>query len=203
MLGGMDEQHKIVRPAPHQPLPPEAKKVFEGVIYDIYHWPRQLFDGRVVTYEKLARHDSVVIVPVTAEGTIVVQREQQPGTQWYAAIPAGGIDEGEEPLAAAVRELREETGYEAAQMDFWFAHQVEHRADWAIFVFIAKGCVKKYEQAPGGGERVETREVSFEEFLRLVTEDDFQNINIAPKLLKAALDPEAMAALKQRFGVVN
>jgi hypothetical protein len=57
-------------------------------------------------------------------------------------------------------------------------------------------------QEEAGGERTEPREVSFDEFLNLVTNDDFQNINLAPKLLKAVLDPAEMATLKKKFGLV-
>ena len=191
----------IERPQPHQQIPPEAKKVFEGILYDAYQWPQKLFNGETATYERLRRNDSVVILPVTERGTILVGREQQPGTEVYTAIPCGGVDDGEAPEIAAARELLEETGYVAGELDFWFAHQVEHRVDWAIFVFIARGCKLARKQDPGAGERIELKEVSFSEFLNIATEDDFQNINIAPKLLKAVLDPQEMISLKKRLGL--
>lgn len=191
---------KIERPKPHQPIPLDAQKVFDGVLYDAYHWQQKRFDGTTALYERLTRNDSVVIVPVTERGTILVGSEQQPGTDVYTNIPCGGLDDGEAPEAAAARELLEETGY-AGELDFWFAHQVEHRVDWAIFVFIARNCKKIKEQDPGAGERITTREVSFDEFLKIATNDDFQNINIAPKLLRAVLDPEEMAGLKKRLGL--
>ncbi len=197
----MSSRMNIKRPESRQPIPPEAKKVFTGVIYDAYQWQQPFFDGSTATFERLRRHDSVVILPVTAEGRVLVAREQQPGSAWYQTLPCGNVDSGEAPDIAARRELLEETGYAPAELDFWFAHQVESRVDWAIFVFIAKACKKVAPQNAGPGERLELREISFDDFLKLATADDFQNINIAPKLLKAALDPVEMIALKKRLGV--
>jgi ADP-ribose pyrophosphatase len=54
------------------------------------------------------------VVPVTADGRFVMIREYKTGAEAVCLnVPAGGLDAGEDPLAAARRELREETGYAA------------------------------------------------------------------------------------------
>lgn len=191
----------ITRPPARQQFPPDAKKVFSGVLFDAYQWEQTLFDGSKTTYERLRRGDSVVILPVTEQGTILIARERQPGTPLFTTVPCGSIEPGEEPTVAALRELREETGHEPRELDFWFAHQVDGRIDWAIYIFIARGCRKVVEANPGNGEQITIQEVSFDEFLRIATVDDFQTMNITPKLLAATLDPDTMIALKKRLGV--
>ena len=55
----------------------------------------------------------VNVLPLTEDGRVVLIRQYRPGLDrvlWE--IPAGALDEGEEPLQAAKRELSEETGYE-------------------------------------------------------------------------------------------
>ncbi|MFZ2149837.1 MAG: hypothetical protein WAV15_01615 [Minisyncoccia bacterium] len=36
---------EINRPEPNQPIPPDAKRVFRGVVFDVYHWEQELYDG--------------------------------------------------------------------------------------------------------------------------------------------------------------
>lgn len=192
---------EIQRPKPHQEFPADAKKVFSGVLFEVYQWPQKLFDGRTATYERLKRHDSVVILAATTEGKMLVQREQQPGMGWYESAPCGSIDSGESPEAAAARELFEETGYKAQELKLWYSEQIDHRTDWAIYVFVARGCVRNGESNPGAGERVVPREVSFDDFLLTVASDNFKNANIATRLLRAVLVPSEMIALKKRLGI--
>lgn len=56
--------------------------------------------------------DWVNVVAVTPDGYIVLVRQFRFGLDAFSLeLPGGVIEKGEEPVAAAVRELREETGY--------------------------------------------------------------------------------------------
>jgi 8-oxo-dGTP pyrophosphatase MutT (NUDIX family) len=59
-----------------------------------------------------ACRDWVSVVPVTREGSVVLVRQYRHGIDAPSLeVPGGIIDEGQQPEEAAVRELREETGY--------------------------------------------------------------------------------------------
>jgi ADP-ribose pyrophosphatase len=69
--------------------------------------------------KSVVRHPgAVAIVPILSDGRIVLVRQYR-----YAAgktlleIPAGTLEPGEDPLECAMRELREETGFEAGEME--------------------------------------------------------------------------------------
>ncbi len=74
--------------------------------------------GRQYTYYQVeSRFDAVVVVPVLPDGRLVVERiYRHPYRCWLVEFPAGGIEPGEDPTAAAGRELAEETGYRAGRL---------------------------------------------------------------------------------------
>ncbi len=45
-------------------IPTHAHKVFSGVIFDIYQWDQELFNGKVATFEALRRSSTVMVVAV-------------------------------------------------------------------------------------------------------------------------------------------
>ena len=73
-------------------------------------------DGRILTWESAVRNPSVPAVMILPEikpdNEIIIIRQFRPPTGRYVwETPAGLIDPGEDPAAAALRELKEETGY--------------------------------------------------------------------------------------------
>lgn len=74
--------------------------------------------GKKETRWYVIKRDAVGIVPITDDGKILMTREYRSAAgevQWR--IPAGGINDNEEPLDAAHRELREETGFDAKSIE--------------------------------------------------------------------------------------
>ena len=65
----------------------------------------------------IVRHGgSVVVLAVDNRGRVLLERQyRHAASQYLWELPAGRIDDGEKPLAAAKRELEEETGYRAKQ----------------------------------------------------------------------------------------
>jgi 8-oxo-dGTP pyrophosphatase MutT (NUDIX family) len=74
-------------------------------------------DGREHAFFLMQCPDWVNIVPITADGHVVMVRQHRYGTdEETLELPGGMTDPGEKPAEAAKRELLEETGYRADEV---------------------------------------------------------------------------------------
>lgn len=68
-------------------------------------------------YYRMTGPDGIICLPFTPNGEILMIRQFRPSLEKETLeIPAGSIDGGETPAAAAVREVLEETGYRCATL---------------------------------------------------------------------------------------
>lgn len=91
-----------------------SKEVYRGRVVSLRLDQVRLPDGREATREVVEHHGAVAIVPIDDDGQVLLVRQfRTPVGKALLEIPAGSLDEGEDPHAAAQRELQEETGYSA------------------------------------------------------------------------------------------
>jgi ADP-ribose pyrophosphatase len=191
----------IQRPKSKQPIPSHAKKVFKGVIFDTYQWEQEMFDGTKATFEKLKRPDTVVVFPVLPDGKIIMTEQEQPGKVPFIGATGGRVDDEEDILDAAKRELLEESGYEAEEFILWDSQQPTSKIDWAVFTFIAKKIKKVAEMNPDSGEKIKLKPMTLDELINMATNENtyFAEQEVAVKLLKAKYNPQKKKELEELF----
>ncbi|WP_227376803.1 NUDIX hydrolase [Haladaptatus halobius] len=86
--------------------------------FDVRHEDVRLPDGTETDFDYLSEPESVVVLPFTEDGDVVVIEEwRQAVSRVSRGLPVGGVEPGDDDLASAARrELAEETGYEAARV---------------------------------------------------------------------------------------
>jgi ADP-ribose pyrophosphatase len=57
-------------------IPDHAECVFKGVIFDVYQWQQELYDGTATTFERIRRPDTVEVIGVTDHKILIVNDEQ-------------------------------------------------------------------------------------------------------------------------------
>lgn len=169
-------------------IPNNAKKVFEGVLFDVYQWEQKLFDGSFRTFEKLKRNDSCTVIAVTEEKKILIATDEQPHRGAIEAFLGGNAESHEEPIEAAKRELMEEAGYAASEWELFRSDVPSEKIDWSIYTYIARNCKKVSEPNQEAGERVVVREVDFDEMIDVVTAEGFREVQVTRAVLRMMKD---------------
>jgi ADP-ribose pyrophosphatase len=93
------------------------REIYRGKVVSLEVQTVRLDDGRTFPHEVVVHRPVVVMVPVDAEGRILLVRQYRaPADANLLEVPAGSIDADEEIEAAAQRELQEEVGMRAGSL---------------------------------------------------------------------------------------
>ena len=142
-----------------------GESLYKGVLLDVQRdWVRAP-DGHEQSFEYTLHPGAAAIVPMLDDGRLVMERQWRYAmNRSFLEFPAGKLNAHEQPLAAAQRELAEETGYRARD---WAVlgevHPVIAYSTETIHLFMAKGLVA----GPSAREQGECME------LVMISPDDF------------------------------
>jgi 8-oxo-dGTP pyrophosphatase MutT (NUDIX family) len=131
----------------------------------------QMGNGRLIDpYYIMESGDYVNIVPVTAAGEILFVRIYRHGAaRTLLETPGGLIDAGESPLAAARRELLEETGCDCTELRLIGSGSPDPaRLSCRAYYFLATGCVETAVPAWDDHEEMELLRLPIAEAKRLL-----------------------------------
>lgn len=142
----------------------ESERIYEGAILNLRRDKVTAASG--TAYREIVEHNgAVAIVALTDDNHIIMERQYR-----YACgravleVPAGKIDKGEtDPVAAAVRELKEETGYTADEIiHLGDCNPSCAYSEEVIHIYLMRGLTKG-EQSLDDDEVLELIEMPFEE----------------------------------------
>lgn len=150
---------------------------------DRVRWP----DGSEADYAVVEGPDAVFVVPYSQSGSTVLVRQWRhtwAATSWE--VPAGTIEPGEEPLACAQRELREEAGLIASEWTALGATRGTALVTGRQHLFLARG-LRRVQRTPEPYERdMILREVPFRTALDAALQGEIEHAASISALTRAA-----------------
>lgn len=92
--------------------------IAKGAILSYYQDDVRIPNGHIAKFDFIRHQGAAAILPVTKDNKLLLVRQYRNALDRFTLeIPAGGLEEPEEPtMDAAIRELEEETGYQAGQV---------------------------------------------------------------------------------------
>ena len=169
-----------------------SERVYTGRIINLDRDTVRFPDGSIGQLEMIRHPGASAIVPFVSEPTgddpqiLIIRQYRYAAEEFLYEIPAGRLDSGEEPLACAKRELREETGCTARSIEFLFTmFTTPGFTDERIHVFMATG-LERGETAHESDEFMTVETVTLSTALRFIQEGRIKDGKTALAILFAA-----------------
>ncbi len=167
--------------------------VSRGGITTYYKDTMRLPGGGIVFYDHVEHRGAAAIVPVRRDGRIVLVRQYRNSIEretWE--IPAGGLnllsDGSVEPTKqAAIRELKEETGYETGDAELLISiYSAPAYCNEKVDIYLATGLHDPGAQHLDEEEYVEYRDFSLEELKEMIFQCKIQDSKTVAAILAYA-----------------
>jgi len=134
----------------------EETTLYEGDKFNIVLKTVEGRSGAHMARPVIRHPGAVVIIPETDDGGLVLIRNFRFAVdEWLIEVPAGTMNSGEDPEGAAHRELEEETGYCATELQLLASYYAAPAfCDEVMHVYGARG-LSPGEFKPEDDERIE------------------------------------------------
>lgn len=158
----MGEQHLHSKPELDE-VTLSTQPIFDGKIITLQVDTVRLPDGNTATREVVKHPGAVAVLALNNNKMLVVEQYRQPMQRTEVEIPAGKLDPGEDPLAAASRELQEETGFHSGDLQLLKSFYTSPGfADEIIHLYVTTNA-KAGDMALDEDEFLEVSELTLEE----------------------------------------
>lgn len=163
-----------------------SERIYEGKILNVRRDKVTALKGEA--YREIIEHNgAVAMVAVTGEGNVVLVRQfRYAAGRAFLELPAGKIDKGEtDPVGAAVRELKEETGYTAETIKYLGKINVSVAYSEEVIHLYYMTDLTPGEQCLDEDEAVEIIEMPFDEVYDMAASGKMEDAKTLAALLMA------------------
>ena len=145
---------------------------------------RRLADGTVKRREVVRHPGAVTILPLVAPDRVCLIRNYRVSVgQTLIELPAGTLEPGEDPQRTAVRELQEETGYQAGRMELLHTFYLSPGIlDERMHLYLATD-LRPGPAARERGEEIENLLTAWDEALRMASDGTIRDAKTLVGLL--------------------
>lgn len=162
------------------------KTLFSGRIFTVKQKQVELENGNIHSREVVLHNGGAAILPVDRQGNAYFVRQfRSPFEREVLEIPAGKLEKGEDSYAAAVRELKEETGFSAKNIRFlgemWPTVGYSREK---IYIYLATG-LERGETHPDEDEFLSSVKIPFEKAVEMCLSGEIVDGKTLVALLKA------------------
>ena len=146
-------------------------KVFNAVVRDV-----ELSDGSEAVREVVIHTGGACILPVDNELNCYLVRQFRSGAEEVLLeVPAGKIEKGEDPLHCALREIVEETGFEAGKTEsLGFIYPTPAYCSERIHLYIGTD-LKYVGSSPDAGEFLGVEKVPLSELIEMCNNGEIRD----------------------------
>ena len=154
----------------------DPEVLFEGRRFRVERLVQTMPDGSGHVREVVRHPGAVVILPLLDDGRICFVRNYRVAVgRMLVELPAGTREPGEDPAVTAVRELAEETGYRAGQLEhlitFWMSPGI---LDEQMHLYLARS-LQPGPTALDAGEDIQSLLCTWDEALRMARQGEIRD----------------------------
>ena len=155
----------------------QSDLIFQNPWIELYQDKVEIRSGKIMHYTWYKSSDVVVIVPFLNEDTLVMIRQYRyPLRKVLLEFPAGHIENGEYAEKTAKRELLEETGYLANEIQYIYTyHPSVSKSRQLVHIFRANDLIEDKSNNDGTEDIIRLEIVSIDELKNMIKGRRIQN----------------------------
>jgi ADP-ribose diphosphatase len=163
-----------------------VRDIYRGRVVHLVVETFTMPDGRPATLELVRHPGAAAVVPLTADGEVLLIRQYRRAAGGFIyEVPAGKLDAGESPLQCAARELAEETGVSAGRLEpLGSILTTPGFTDEVIHLFLARD-LRPAEQHLDADELLTVEKMPFERAIDMCIRGELRDAKSICALMRA------------------
>jgi ADP-ribose pyrophosphatase len=176
----------MTQPAQQPPQITDSTEIFSGRVFSVT--VDTIREGETTYKREVVHHPgSAVIIPAFPNGTVALVRQyRHPAVRYLLEAPAGTLNHGERPEEGAARELEEELGFVAGNMEklseFYVSPGFCEEKMWVYLATDLTATAQRLED----DELLEVIRVPLQQALEMITDGEIEDAKTIIGLMLAA-----------------